>query len=318
MNTLLSFARTRLGGILRRWLSRGLPDARQYQPPLPLPPGETYEALLASLASIRIDGSAQGELEAYARIDFERFLHTLALVPERTPLRALEIGAGPYFTSLLCAWYRPAVELEYTNYFDGPVERRSQHVEIVRTGGTVERRDFGFWNVNLERDRVPAADGSYDLVLFCEILEHMTHDPLACLAEIARLLRPGGRLVLTTPNVARLENVARLAVGENLYDPYSGYGPYGRHNREYTQRELFALLAHAGFDVEGSFTADVHPNAVVHAVAPSLLSALVGGRRETLGQYHFVVATKARAGEPRRPSWLYRSYPAETMVDATP
>lgn len=118
--------------------------------------------------------------------------------------------------------------------------------------------------------------------------------------------------------MARLENVARLAVGENLYDPYSGYGPYGRHNREYTQRELHALLAHAGFAVERSFTADVHPNAVVQALSPSLLSALVGGRRGTLGQYHFVVATRARAGEPRRPSWLYRSYPAEMTVDAAP
>ncbi len=32
--------------------------------------------------------------------------------------------------------------------------------------------------------------------------------------------------------VSRLENVCRMIAGVNIYDPYSGYRPYGRHNRE--------------------------------------------------------------------------------------
>ena len=38
MNTLVALARSRFGAALRRMLSRGLPDAREHQPPLPLPP----------------------------------------------------------------------------------------------------------------------------------------------------------------------------------------------------------------------------------------------------------------------------------------
>jgi SAM-dependent methyltransferase len=100
----------------------------------------------------------------------------------------------------------------------------------------------------------------FDVVLFCEILDHLLVDPVAALREIHRVLRPGGTLVLTTPNVARLESVARLLAGANIYDPYSGHGPYGRHNREYTMSELEQLLIAAGFVVDSAFSADVHPN----------------------------------------------------------
>lgn len=41
--------------------------------------------------------------------------------------------------------------------------------------------------------------GAFDTAICCETLEHL-HDPRAALAELARVLRPGGRLFLTTPN----------------------------------------------------------------------------------------------------------------------
>lgn len=41
------------------------------------------------------------------------------------------------------------------------------------------------------------------------------------------------------------------------YEPHSGYGPYGRHNREYTWDELFRLPSANGFQVKTLFTADV-------------------------------------------------------------
>src|SRR3989440_9270321 len=61
-----------------------------------------------------------------------------------------------------------------------------------------------------------------------------------------------------------LENVCRLIAGENIYDPYSGYGPYGRHNREYNRDELAKLLVFAGFEIEVLFSADVHESLAAH------------------------------------------------------
>ena len=46
---------------------------------------------------------------------------------------------------------------------------------------------------------IGVASGSFDTVICCETLEHL-HNPRAALTELARVLRPGGRLFLTTPN----------------------------------------------------------------------------------------------------------------------
>src|SRR5512147_2146706 len=50
---------------------------------------------------------------------------------------------------------------------------------------------------------VPFSDGEFDAVVFIEVLEHLTN-PWQALAEIRRVLRPGGWLLLTTPNVTNL------------------------------------------------------------------------------------------------------------------
>jgi len=53
--------------------------------------------------------------------------------------------------------------------------------------------------VRAAAERLPYADASFDLVLSHEVLEHVADDRAAT-AEIARVLRPGGRLVLFVPN----------------------------------------------------------------------------------------------------------------------
>jgi hypothetical protein len=127
------------------------------------------------------------------------------------------------------------------------------------------------------------------------------------------VLRPGGTLILTTPNVARLENVARLISGANIYDPYSGYGPYGRHNREYNKHELHLLLAYAGFEPDESFTADVHPNGAYAYADPEMLRVQLEFRKHDLGQYLFTRSRRADAAHDRKPDFLYRSLPAGAL-----
>jgi hypothetical protein len=114
------------------------------------------------------------------------------------------------------------------------------------------------------------------------------------------VLAPGGRLLLTTPNVARAENVRRLAQRQGIYDPYSRFGPHGRHNREYAAGELLGLLADNGFAVERYLTRPVRG---VTDPGPAWFAA---ADDDGAGDYHFVVARRGEPVEPVRPAWLYR------------
>jgi SAM-dependent methyltransferase len=85
------------------------------------------------------------------------------------------------------------------------------------------------------------AEASFDGAAMIEVIEHLA-DPLPYLASIRRLLRPGGRLFLTTPN-------ARGAAGRVLGTKWRAFTD--EHLSFFDRRSVPALLARAGFvDVE--------------------------------------------------------------------
>jgi len=178
-----------------------------------------------------------------------RLLLTVELVPHGGEgLRLLELGAGPYFLTLLLRRLR-RYDLELANFYgDGLPPEGELTVGSSRHG---ERHTFRYRNFNAERDPFPYPDGSFAVVLCCEILEHLLQDPTHMLGEIHRVLAPDGLLVLTTPNVFNLAYALRLLRGRgNIFHPYSAHGPYGRHQREYTPGEVKDLLRGVGFTVE--------------------------------------------------------------------
>jgi SAM-dependent methyltransferase len=278
-------------------------------PPLPLPNGCSEADMLAFFGSVTLAGSPRQELENYWRQDWRRFVYTYGLVSESAG-RCLELGANPYFTtSLLKEFTR--LDLTLANYF-GPhfTDQAMQEVSYSNPkSGKTQKHCMQFFHFNIEAGQFPFEDGAFDTVLFCEVLEHLQSDPLRVLLEIKRVLKEGGHLVLTTPNVSRIENVCRMIAGENIYDPYSGYGPYGRHNREYNKHELSLLLRHCGFEVESMFSADVHENAAGNFYPVEQILELVRSRQHDLGQYLFSRTRNAGPPKDKRPAWLFRSYP---------
>jgi glycosyltransferase involved in cell wall biosynthesis/SAM-dependent methyltransferase len=275
-------------------------------PPLPLPRGLSEESLREMLCSVQVEDGPLEELKNYVNGDFKRFVYTLGLVPERSGQTILELGANPYFTTVLLSKFRDA-RLHLANFFDHPEREGKQKVTIHQTGEVVE---YSYKQFNIEEDKFPYDDASFDVVLFCEIIEHLLSDPVHALVEIRRVLKPGGMLVLTTPNVARLDNVRKIIAGENIYDPYSGYGAYGRHNREYTQAELSSLLKANGFHVRTMFTADVNPEHTASSIPLNSVAPLLRHRRTDVGQYIFCqsgINRELKISAPVRPAWLYRS-----------
>ena len=91
---------------------------------------------------------------------------------------------------------------------------------------------------------LPLADSSFDLVVCAETLEHV-RDVQLLLSEVRRVLRPGGRLAVTTPAHGRLTGLDVLVRGFERRFP-----PLSPHVRFFTQRSLGGLLAEMGFEVE--------------------------------------------------------------------
>ena len=282
--------------------------------PVPLPPGLDLPSIEAIFRSYAVNAEPEGHMDAYVQDSFWRFLHTWSLVRHERG-DCLEIGANPYFTTLLLDEYTD-LGLTLTNYYGETTSKTATETLRYRdTSGEAHEKAFTSHLVNVERDRFPFEDDAFDVVLFCEVIEHLLMDPLAALREITRVLRSGGRLVVTTPNVNRLQNVVGITAGMNIYDPYSGYGPYGRHNREYNRDELTRLLEFAGFDVELAFTADAHPSAAHLDPRYEDLVPLVRFREHDLGHYLFISARPTRPPREGLPAFLYRSWPPEVIVE---
>jgi len=109
-------------------------------------------------------------------------------------------------------------------------------------------------SLNIEKDKLPYKDSYFDLILMTELIEHLTVNPLVYLAEVKRVLKPKGILLITTPNAAHLKNRSKLLLGRSpsfslnqLYETGNHDGSiYHRHNREFTMSELKHILKRAG------------------------------------------------------------------------
>jgi SAM-dependent methyltransferase len=282
-------------------------------PTPPTPEGMSVADVEDAFRSWSVNDEPVGHLDGYVADSSLRFLHTWGMVREESG-RCLELGANPYFTTYLLDEHSD-LDLTLANYC-GANGETTETVSFVRPG-TDERVvvDRPCTLFNVEEDEFPFPDDSFDVVLFCEMLEHMLMNPVATLKQIHRVLKPSGVLVLTTPNVARLDNAISLVNGVNMYDPYSGFGPYGRHNREYTRAELTQLLEFAGFDVERSFTADGHTSTAAGREHYAEVAALVTPRLPDLGHYLYFRARATREPREGLPSFLFRSWPEGVIVD---
>ena len=226
----------------------------------------------------------------------ERSLGELAIAKRRL----LEIGSNPYFLTLLMAERFPHLDHLGVNYFGASVP--GMETQAIRDDKK-RLESSRFLHADVERHDLEVA-GQFDVVLFCEVLEHLPYDPAWALYNIARRVKPGGHLILTTPNPARMENIVRLIEErETFSDPISGHGIHGRHNREYSARELKEMLEGAGFRVLGAQTTDVFADRWSH-----------DGEVRGYGAYHMLRAVLDGEARLFRPGWLYRGFRPEQLA----
>jgi len=102
-------------------------------------------------------------------------------------------------------------------------------------------------------ERLPFRSESFSRVYFCDVLEHLS--PL-CIGEVlndlGRILMPGGKLIISTPNLNRFGNLIRFLLGHSVNPPLEvpQFGKTLGHIREYAPSEIDHLFRAHGFAVE--------------------------------------------------------------------
>lgn len=138
---------------------------------------------------------------------------------------------------------------------------------------------------DVESLELPFEPASFDVVLCGDLVEHL-RDPQRFLGRVRPLLRPGGRLVLTTPNVANWTIRLGLLAGRWRY---TDRGILDRtHAHLFTRKTLRETLERAGYRVvELDFTV---PVPLLGTPGVERAAHAIGRLRPSLFAYQFVVA----------------------------
>ncbi len=197
--------------------------------------------------------------QEYGRQHKQRFWElcnaVVELTQDKTAAKALEFGisefSGIYQTlcpslSLDCA-DRPTGD-DYIGFNANTSLRVSGGQQFIGVDLNVPR--------TLLSDQYRALHNQYDLVLFTEVLEHLTANPVDILEQLVTLLTEDGYLYLTTPNFFRRENRHKMDQRENPQEVY----PAGEdnwdahhHHREYALKELLGFVEAAGGKTEAFY-----------------------------------------------------------------
>jgi glycosyltransferase involved in cell wall biosynthesis len=246
------------------------------------------------------------DAKPYVATHLTRLEKTLQITPPGgAGDRALEMGAYLQITPALRTRLGYG---EVRGCYYGAAGRRD-HRSVVSENGDLFECELDLFNA--EKDPFPYEDECFSTVLCCELIEHLFEDPMHMMCEINRILRPGGHLVLTTPNIVSLRAIAGLLQGyqpglfPSYIRPREGGVVDARHNREYTPVEISDLLANSGFEVTlletGPFLDQPRPEFgwVRHLLERYILPT------DLRGDGIYAVGRKVGAVRERYPSWLY-------------
>lgn len=197
---------------------------------------------IADLSTLEAEFTRAGGTDfSYFRAHYARFAATKREYDRDRQQPAgvlLDIGAHWLHQAMLWTldgWRVVALDLPTTFEMSNVRDLADRHAIRLLPNNSLERPDAC--------DAI--ADDSIDVVLFTEIIEHVTFNPVALWRAVHRVLRPGGTIVVTTPNYYALRGRVwsplrflsgrggGLSVASLLSTPTLGH-----HWKEYSRKEL--------------------------------------------------------------------------------
>ncbi|WP_297338034.1 class I SAM-dependent methyltransferase [Algoriphagus sp.] len=186
------------------------------------------------------------------------------------------------FTRFLESYFGEKLNSDEISVLDIGSHYLHSSVLLAQSGFQVEGMDVEeFWELDFVRDRgkrfgvktivendlaklssFQGVSSKYDLIVFSEILEHITFNPILFWKTIYQILKPGGIVYISTPNAFAFPNLIRnlknlfllKSIGITVEDIFSKV-TYGHHWKEYSAKEVkhyFSMLS-------DDFEVQVHP-----------------------------------------------------------
>lgn len=184
--------------------------------------------------------AAQGrDMQVYNTASLPKYLEMVERLQEIPFQRVLEIGTSWF--SLVLKKVRP--DCSVTTW-----DLTSAWEDRAKEAGV------DFHQVNILQ-AAPEVEEPFDVILYSEVMEHLQGNPRLALDNFFQALRPGGILLLTTPNLVRLHNRVKFLLGRTPLEPIGPSHNWGGHFREYTLAEVVELCRDQGFRVENAYHA---------------------------------------------------------------
>jgi 2-polyprenyl-3-methyl-5-hydroxy-6-metoxy-1,4-benzoquinol methylase len=213
----------------------------------------------------------------YLRCSIARLVHVLAGTSRlgiKEGSRVLDFGS--YFGNFALAFKNSGYDVDaldsYQKYgatFQGVRKKLAdEKVNIL------DFADVGEMLKNIPPD-------TYDLILCIGVIEHIPHTPRYLLDSLDRVLKPGGNLILETPNLAYIYNREKFASGlsvmEKIEAQFYTDTVYEGHHREYTVSEMAWMIRELSYEIVSveTFNYSYYANKTIEGVDIPIFWAMV-------------------------------------------
>jgi 2-polyprenyl-3-methyl-5-hydroxy-6-metoxy-1,4-benzoquinol methylase len=197
----------------------------------PVPEGTIYAPVERIDGLLETRNHAEKWMHAYRyRFTASRLKNFRSTISEDTPLKVLDIACGMGYGSKILAQ---------------TLQAQVKGVDIAADALDYARENHSAEGVELSQGgitEIPFSDASFDVAVCYETIEHVHYEEtLVALKELYRVLKPGGKLFISTPN--RYFTFALQLMG--MKNPFHFY--------EFRPRELRQVLENCGFEVQRSY-----------------------------------------------------------------
>lgn len=194
----------------------------------------------------KLSRSTPGESQApdeYLDYHRKRFDYVLSFCAQYCPSadsKVLDVGRS-VLSGMLAQKYKHVTTMGF------PLGAGGGSADDPRVAGV---RDHVVYDLNRAQtlEDIPCEE-RFDLVVFAEVVEHLYTAPELTMFALRSLMKPGGIMILQTPNAASLNRRVKSLLGLSPTERIRIDNTNPGHFREYTRAELIDLAGIAGFEV---------------------------------------------------------------------